>query len=117
MSFHLCKTDFKSGAHDSEVMSVRSVTERSLAQTPLWSLNVVCCALRQGTLSILSQSTQLKLGTGLYWELTYDRLVSNTGRVNDSQPRSTTEIGDMHRPYAPNGTEKDFKTDLDKLNY
>lgn len=58
-----------SGAHGSVVMGVMPVTKRSLVQTPLWSLEVVCCAPRQGTLSTLSQSTQLKLGTGLCWKL------------------------------------------------
>lgn len=62
--------------HGSVVTGIRPVTERSLVQTPLWSLEVVCCALRQSTLSIFSQFTQLKLGTGLCWELTCDGQVS-----------------------------------------
>lgn len=33
------------------------VTARSPIQTLLWSPDVACCALRQGTLSIISQST------------------------------------------------------------
>lgn len=37
-----------------------AVTERSLTQAPLRLLHAVCCALRQGILSTLSQSTQLK---------------------------------------------------------
>lgn len=46
-------------------MGVGSVNEQSLVETPLWSLDVVCCATRQDTLSTLSQSTRLKLFTGL----------------------------------------------------
>lgn len=50
-----------------------------IGQTPLWSLDVMFCALRQGTLSTLSQSTHLKLGTSICWGLTFDRLVSHPG--------------------------------------
>lgn len=35
---------------------------------PLWSLDFVCCALNQGPLSILPQSTEMILGTGLCWD-------------------------------------------------
>lgn len=42
------------GAHGSVVISFRSVTQMLLVQTPLWSLDVMFCALRQGTLSTLS---------------------------------------------------------------
>lgn len=38
----------QSGARDSVVMGVWPVTTRSLVQTLLWSLDVVCCAMRQG---------------------------------------------------------------------
>lgn len=41
------------------IMGVRSVIEKSLVQTLLWSLNGVCYALWQGTLSTFSQSTQM----------------------------------------------------------
>lgn len=47
-------------AHGSVFLGVRPVTERSPVQTPLWSIDVVCCALRHGTLSTLSQSNHLK---------------------------------------------------------
>lgn len=52
------------------VIGIRPVTHSLLVQTPLWSLDVVCCALRQGTSFTLSQSVQLKLGTSISWELT-----------------------------------------------
>lgn len=67
------------GAHGSVVISFRSVTQMLLVQTPLWSLDVMFCALRQGTLSTLSQSTHLKLGTSICWGFTFDRLVSHPG--------------------------------------
>lgn len=69
----------------------------------MWSLDVACCASRQGTLSTLSQSNQLKLGTNISWELhvTCDGLMTNPGKVNDSHQLSTTETGDKHRPYVP----------------
>lgn len=94
------------------VMGNRPATKSSPIQTPLymWSLDVVCCALKQGIKSTLSQSTQLKLGTGFLWGLTCDGLVSHIGGVNDSHPLSTTETGDKHRPYAPNGMKKDLTT-------
>lgn len=48
-------------------IGVRPVTQRSLVHVLLWTLDVVYCAQRQGTLSTLSQSTKLKLDTGLSW--------------------------------------------------
>lgn len=70
-----------SGAHGSVVMCVRPVTERLLAQTPLWSrypaVVTLCCVL--STLSTLSQSTQLKLDNGISWELNCNGLVSDPG--------------------------------------
>lgn len=33
------------GAHSSVVVGVRPVTQRSLVQAPLWSLDFVCCVL------------------------------------------------------------------------
>lgn len=101
-------------AHCSVVMGVRSVTERSLVQIPLWSLDVGCCKLRQDTLSTLSQSIQLKLGAGLRWGLTCGVLVSHPEGVNDSHPLSTTETRDKHRPYAPSWHRKGFNL---ALNY
>lgn len=53
------------GARDSVVMGVGQVTKRLLFQI-LWSLDVMCCALRQCT-----------LGTGLRWEKTCNGLVSH----------------------------------------
>lgn len=41
------------------------------------------------------------IGTGLYWELTYDGVVSHPGRVNDSHMLCKTESGDKHLLYAP----------------
>lgn len=92
------------------VMGVRPVSQRSLVHIPLLSLEFVCCALGQGNLSILSQSTQLKLGFNL--QLT---IVSIPWGDNFHLLR-TTETGDMHRPYAPNGTEKDL-TNWYKVGY
>lgn len=63
---------FNSRAHSSVVVGVWPVTQRSMVQVPLWSLDFLCCALNQGTLSILPQSTELKLDTGICWELTCD---------------------------------------------
>lgn len=63
-------------ANGTVVMSVRPVTERLLVQTRLWSPDVMCCAFRQGTLSALSQSTKVILGTALHWGVTCDELVS-----------------------------------------
>lgn len=82
--------------------------------TPMWSLEVVCYALRQDTLSTLSQSIQLKLGAGLGWGLTCGVLVSHPEGVNDSHPLSTTETRDKHRPYAPSWHRKGFNL---ALNY
>lgn len=59
-----------SGAHGSVVIGVNLKTKRSLVQTLQWSLDVVYYTLRKGTLSTLSRSTNMKLGTGLCWELT-----------------------------------------------
>lgn len=44
---------------------------------------------------ILSQSTQMQLGTSLCWGSTCDGLVSHPRGVNDSHPLSTNETGDM----------------------
>lgn len=73
-------------------IGVKLVTERSLVRTTRWLFYVVCCARRQGTLSLLSQSIKLKLDTKFLWELTSDRLVSHPGKVNDSNAFSTTGI-------------------------
>lgn len=72
------------GIHGSVVIGVRPVTERPLVQTLLWSLDAVCCALRQGTLSTLSQSIQLNLGTGLCRELTCDWCPINESQLLSS---------------------------------
>lgn len=50
----------------------------------------------------------LKLGTGLCWGLTCDRLVSHPEKVNDPHLLSTTETGDMQWLYAPNDKEKNL---------
>lgn len=55
------------------VICDRPVTAKLLVQTPLWSLDIVWCAIKQGTLSFVF--TQLKMGTGLHWELTYNKLM------------------------------------------
>lgn len=39
-------------ANYSVVMGIRPVTKRSLVQNPLWPLDFMHCALRQGTLSM-----------------------------------------------------------------
>lgn len=54
---------------------------------PLLFLDV-CCALKQGTLSTLSRSNQLILGTSIRWELTCNGLLSYPGGFNDSHPLS-----------------------------
>lgn len=51
------------------------------------------CVLRQRTLSTLSKSTQLQLGTGLYRG---DGLMSHPGEVNDIRLRNISEIRDKH---------------------
>lgn len=88
---------FNSRAHSSVVVGVRPVTQRSMVQVPLWSLDFLCCALNQGTLSILPQSTELKLDTGICWELTCDfdwcdvliqnSLVDMSGGLDSFRPR------------------------------
>lgn len=71
-------TFLETRAHGSVVKGIRPVNQRFLVQTLLWSMDVLCCALRQGTLSkcTLSESTQLKLGASLQWELTCNGLMS-----------------------------------------
>lgn len=49
-------TKKKCGAHDSVVTCVKPVTKRSLVQTSLWLLDVVCCAPRQRALLISTLS-------------------------------------------------------------
>lgn len=64
---------------------------------------MLCCALRQSTLSTLSQSIHSKLGTGLRWgvKLQWTGVPSRGSGVNDSLPLSTTETGDKHWPFVP----------------
>lgn len=95
---------FRCGAHGSVVLGVRPcpVTERSLVQTPLWSLHVVCCGIKHGTLSSFSQFIQFESGMCLELMICYG-LVSYPREVYDSHPLSTIETGDEHQPYAPNG--------------
>lgn len=66
-------TYIASGTDDFVVICDRPVTAKLLVQTPLWSLDIVWCAIKQGTLSFVF--TQLKMGTGLHWELTYNKLM------------------------------------------
>lgn len=61
-----------------------------------WPLDIVWFALRQSTLSTLSQSTKLKWDTGLHWKLTFNGLVSHQGGVDDSHPLSNMKIRDKH---------------------
>lgn len=97
-----------SAAHGSGVIGVRPVTEMLVVQTLLWELGVVCCAQRQGSLSILSQSNMLKLGTGLPWGLTCDEQVSHLGEVNDSHQLCTTETRYSTSLLCLHGSEKDL---------
>lgn len=96
------------GTHGLIEIGVRPVTERSLVRTTPWLFYVVCCARRQGALSLLSQSIKLQLDTNFLWELTSDRLVSYPGKVNDSNPLSTTETGEKHWPYVPSWPGEGF---------
>lgn len=88
-----------SGAHGSVVIGINPKTKRSLVQTLQWSPDVVYYTLRKGTLSTLSRSTNMKLGTGLCWELTWDGLVFHPG-VNGSHPFSTIDTWDKYWPFA-----------------
>lgn len=65
MIFFYCQVYEQVGAQGSVVICIRPVTKRSMVQTPLWSFLVMCCARRQGTVSTLSQSTQLTQWTGV----------------------------------------------------
>lgn len=99
-----CKVNTWLSAHRHLTWTIQLVTKRLLVQTPLWSFYVVWCSRRQGTLSSLSQSTQLKWGIGLHWELICDgpvfHAIQNESMAR-SHPLSTTEIEDKHRSYVP----------------
>lgn len=62
-------------------MVVWSVSEKLPVQTLLLTLDGVCCVLQQDTLSALSQSSQLKVDSGLCWECTCDGLVFHPGKI------------------------------------
>lgn len=102
----LKKSPLPVGAHGSIVIGVMQVTQTSLLQAPLWSLNVVCCARRQGTLSTLSEFTQLKLNIGIWRQSTCNRLMSNSGEsvtfIHLAQRKLGTSTCLMH----PFGSEK-----------
>lgn len=53
----------------------------------------LCCALRQGTFSLLSKSTRLILGTHLRWGVTCDGQVSHAGGRNNVHLLRIKETG------------------------
>lgn len=96
----------KANGTESVLISIMPLTQRSLDQTLMWSLDCVCCFLIQETLSTLSQSIKLKQGTRIRWEVTsYDGLESHPGRGNVSYP---LYIWDKHQLYAPSQLGEEF---------
>lgn len=86
------------------VMDVRPVTEKSLVQTPMWSLDVDVVFLDKALYLIVSVEIGywLTLGVNLRWNSVPSR------GVNDIHPLSTTEIGVKQQPSMPSWHKEGF---------
>lgn len=112
------------GAHGLVVKGVWTVTyihaDRLLVRTSLGqvvTLDVLCCVLRQGSLTALFQSPPYTHSCNVYpvWWLTAMDWCPTQGK-SMTHPMSTTETGDKHQLYAPHGVEKDFNSNV-FMNY